>query len=59
MTLEEKVFVTVNYKPKPRIRVLEESFRVSDFTVKGVRAKGVRLAGREVKSVKFVKDLQE
>ena len=57
MTLEENGFVTVNYKPRPRVRVLEESFKVSDSAIKGVRARGVRLAGREVKSVRFVKDL--
>ncbi|MCP4666071.1 MAG: DNA topoisomerase IV subunit A, partial [Deltaproteobacteria bacterium] len=59
LILEEEGFVTVHYRPKPRIRVLEETFRVSDFAIKGVRARGVRLAGREVKSVRFVKDLQE
>ncbi len=57
MTLEPEGFVTVKYKPRPRVRIFEESFKVCDFTVKGVRAQGVRLADREVKSVRFVKDL--
>jgi len=47
--------LTINYKPKPRLRVLQETFRVSDYTIKGVKARGVRLASREVKSVRFVK----
>ena len=59
MTLEEDGFVTINYKPKPRVRVLEESFRVSDFAVKGVKAMGVRLASREARSAKFVRDIEE
>jgi hypothetical protein len=44
----------VEYKPLPRIRVLEETFRVKDYLVKGVKAGGVRLASREIKSAKFV-----
>jgi len=52
----ENGLVNVHYRRKPRLRVLQETFKVSDFNVKGVRARGVRLAGREVKSVKFVKD---
>jgi len=47
--------LTINYKPKPRLRVLQETFRVSDYTIKGVKARGVRLASREVKSARFVK----
>jgi len=49
-------FVIVSYKPKPRLRVLQENFKVSDYAVKGVKAKGVRLSGREVSSVRFIMD---
>ena len=49
-------FVIVSYKPKPRLRVLQENFKVSDYAVKGVKAKGVRLAGKEVNSVRFITD---
>ena len=52
----EDGFVTINYKPKPRVRILQETFKVSDYIIKGVKARGVRLAGREVRSVKLVKD---
>ncbi len=45
----------VEYKPKPRVRVLQEEFFVDEFLVKGVKAAGVRLANRELKSAKFVK----
>ena len=45
---------TVNYKPKPRLRILQETFKLSDYAIKGVKARGARLASKEVKSVKFV-----
>ena len=41
-------------KPKPRLKVLEESFSLADYLVKGVKSGGVRLAGKEVKSARFV-----
>ncbi len=49
--------ITVNYKPKPRLRILQETFKLSDYAIKGVKARGARLASREVKSVKFVNEL--
>ncbi len=55
LTTEEDLDLDVSYKPKPRLRVLEEQFSIKDFLVKGVRASGVRLANKEVKSAKFVK----
>jgi topoisomerase-4 subunit A len=54
LTTDRNAELQVEYKPLPRIRVLEETFRVRDYLVKGVKAGGVRLASREVKSVKFV-----
>ena len=56
LTDAEDVSVDLTYKPKPRLKVLEESFNVGDYLVKGVKASGVRLSSREVKSGKFVKN---
>jgi topoisomerase-4 subunit A len=53
LTTDSDSIITVEYKPKPRLKVLEETFIVKDFLVKGVKAGGVRLANKEVKSVKF------
>ncbi|MBU0734528.1 MAG: DNA topoisomerase IV subunit A [Proteobacteria bacterium] len=47
-------YVTVNYKPRPRLRVLEQTFRISDYAIKGVRAQGVRLASKEARSARFL-----
>mgnify|MGYP006281314607 CR=1 FL=1 len=55
LTTDPSQNLTVEYKPKPRVRVLQEEFFVDEFLVKGVKAAGVRLANRELKSAKFVK----
>jgi topoisomerase-4 subunit A len=54
LTVKQDVDAVLTYKPKPRLRILEERFPVADYLVKSVRAGGVRLSTKEVKSVKFV-----
>lgn len=54
LTTDPNAELQVEYKPLPRIRVLEETFKVRDYLIKGSKSGGVRLASREVKSVKFV-----
>ncbi|MDR2552892.1 MAG: DNA topoisomerase IV subunit A [Treponema sp.] len=46
-----KFTFTVKYKPKPRLKVLEETFKAQDFAVKGIKAGGVRLAAKEALAV--------
>ncbi len=53
LTTDRNVSVQVSYKPKPRVRILEEEFKIEDFPIRGKTAKGLRLAPREVKSAKF------
>lgn len=48
-TSESGVFM-FKYKPKPRLKVLEDRFAISDYLVKGVKAIGVKLTAKEVKS---------
>ena len=55
MSVKDGEEVQLTYKPKPRLKVLEESFTVADYLVKGVKASGVRLSAKEVKNGKFVK----
>ena len=55
LTTDREVEVHVSYKPKPRLRILNEEFAIEDYAVRGKTAKGLRLSAREVKSVKFVK----
>ena len=54
LTVREDLSVVLSYKPKPQLRVLEEVFRIEDYLVKGVRASGVRLSTKALKSVKLV-----
>ena len=53
LTTESTQDIAVEYKPRPRVRILEESFRIEDYPIRGSRARGIRLAAREVQSVKF------
>lgn len=54
-TTKQDVDIHVTYKPKPRIKSLEEQFSAADYLVKGVKSQGVRLSPKEVKSAKFIK----
>ncbi|MDG5813532.1 DNA topoisomerase IV subunit A [Chitinispirillales bacterium ANBcel5] len=53
LTTDSKAVVTLQYKPKPRLKVLDETFMLNDYQVKGCKAAGVRLANKEIKSVKI------
>jgi len=46
-TTVPKGIVSVKYAPKPKTRVLQEKFKIEDHGVKGLKARGVRLASRE------------
>ncbi|MDR3336563.1 MAG: DNA topoisomerase IV subunit A [Treponema sp.] len=50
-----KFSFTLKYKPRPRIKVLQENFKAQDYGVKGLKANGVRLSNKEVLKV----DLKE
>ncbi|MBN1601034.1 MAG: DNA topoisomerase IV subunit A [Chitinispirillaceae bacterium] len=52
VTTNSEAIVTVEYKPKPRLKMLIETFAFKNFLVKGSKASGVRLANKEMKSVK-------
>lgn len=45
--------LTITYKPKAGLRILEEKFYFSDYLVKNVKANGVRIAVKEVASLKL------
>jgi len=55
LSLKEDIDVVIRYVPKPRIKILEESWNIGDFLVKNVKAGGNRLSTKEIKSVKFMK----
>jgi topoisomerase-4 subunit A len=41
----------LHYKPKPRLKILKESFKAQDYNVRGLKAGGIRLAVKEVESL--------
>jgi len=53
------ISVVLDYAPKPRIKILEETVHVKDYLVKSLKASGVRVANREVTSVRFVKIMRK
>jgi topoisomerase-4 subunit A len=46
----DKFEFTLKYAPKPRLKILEESFKAGAFAIKGIKAGGTRLSSKEVKS---------
>ena len=54
LTTDRDINVHVSYKPKPRVRILEEEFPIEEYAIRGKTTKGLRLAPREVKSAKFI-----
>lgn len=44
LTDETEGSFAVFFEPKPRVKVLEEKFRIEDYLVKNVKAQGVRLS---------------
>ena len=42
---------TVHYTKKPRVKILEQTFKAGDYAEKGLKALGIRLEAREVDSV--------
>ena len=54
LTTDNSQKIAVDYKPKPRVRILHEESAIEDYPVRGNRAGGIRLATREIKSAKFV-----
>ena len=52
-TLDNDATVEIEYKPAPRLRVLEEQFAIAEYPVQGVKASGVQLSKKDVKSVRL------
>jgi len=46
-----KFTFTVKYVPKPRLKVLAEDFKAQDYSVRGLKAGGIRLANKQASRV--------
>jgi topoisomerase-4 subunit A len=47
----DKFNFTVHYAPRPRLKVLSENFKAQNYPVRGLKAGGIRLAGKEAAGV--------
>jgi topoisomerase-4 subunit A len=45
----EKFVFTLHYVPKPRLKILTETFKAQNYAVRGLKAGGIRLSSKEVK----------
>jgi len=46
-----KFAFTLHYKPKPRLKILKETFKAGDYNIRGLKAGGIRLAAKEAEKV--------
>jgi topoisomerase-4 subunit A len=53
LTTDSERKLVLQYKPKPRVRVLEEEFALADYPVRGAKTQGVRLSTKETESCRF------
>jgi topoisomerase-4 subunit A len=47
----QKFTFTLNYIPKPRLKVLTENFKAHNYAIRGLKAGGIRLSAKEVKKI--------
>ncbi len=52
-SIRQDAEIYLQYKPKKRLKVLEESFPFNNFLVKGLKASGVRLTTKDVQSIRI------
>jgi topoisomerase-4 subunit A len=53
---EENFSIDLEYKPKAKARVKNQSFSLLDFPIRGLKAGGLKLSNREVKKGSFKKN---
>ena len=47
--------IHLKYKPKDRAKIHEQDFALSDFPMRGLKAGGLKLSTREIKTAAFTK----
>ena len=53
LTTDSEKKIALDYKPKPRLRKLRETFSIDQYPVRGLRAGGIRLSTKELESCKL------
>ncbi|MCD6364569.1 MAG: DNA topoisomerase IV subunit A [Planctomycetes bacterium] len=54
LTTADNVAADLAYTRKPRMRILNETFQVGDYAIRGNKARGLRLSTRQLSRGKFV-----
>ncbi|MFA6108024.1 MAG: DNA topoisomerase IV subunit A [Candidatus Latescibacterota bacterium] len=54
LTTDSERRVALDFKPKPRLRVLNEEFALADYPVRGLKAGGIRLSTKEPENCRFI-----
>ena len=54
LTTDSAKKIALDYKPKPRLRKLNEIFPIDQYPVRGLRASGIRLSTKELEGCKLV-----
>jgi topoisomerase-4 subunit A len=54
LTTNSEKKIALDYKPKPRLRLLNETFPIDQYPIRGLRAGGIRLSSKELESCKLV-----
>ena len=54
LTTNSEKKIALDYKPKPRLRLLNETFPIDKYPIRGLRAGGIRLSSKELESCKLV-----
>jgi topoisomerase-4 subunit A len=47
----ENFSFTAHFKPKPKVRITKEVFKAQDYSIRGLKTLGIRLANREVDGI--------
>ena len=55
LTTREDAVIHAEYEPAPRLKVLEEKIGLKKFPVKGLKAAGVKISTKKLKTARFVK----
>jgi topoisomerase-4 subunit A len=55
LTSREDAAVQIDYVPVPRLRVTQETIALKKFPVKSLKAAGIRLSPKKIKTAIFVK----
>lgn len=55
LTTDDRVVVELEFKPQPKQKTHELEFNLDSVAIKGATAKGVRMANKPVKKVRFLK----